>query len=114
MAITPFGLDGPHAGWKATDIVASAMGGLLYLGGMPEHPPSWPGGNQSYMIGSAALAVAASAALMARDRTGRGQRVDVSLQEATAVAARRGWPSVSLIGQSSGAARSLHARAMRT
>lgn len=85
-SLTPFGLNGPRADWKATDIVASALGGLLYLGGMPEHPPSWPGGEQSYMIGSAAAAVAISAALLARDRTGRGQRVDVSLQEATAVA----------------------------
>lgn len=85
-SLSPFGLTGPRRHWKATDLVASALGGLLYLGGMPERPPSWPGGEQSYLLGANALAVGALLALHARIKTGAGQRVDVSLQESTLVA----------------------------
>ncbi|GIW08897.1 MAG: putative CoA-transferase [Dehalococcoidia bacterium] len=85
-SLTPFGLTGPRRNWKATDIVVSALGGLLYLGGMPERPPSWPGGEQSYLLGANALAVATMLALHARIKTGEGQRVDVSMQEATLIA----------------------------
>ncbi|MCS7003325.1 MAG: CoA transferase, partial [Dehalococcoidia bacterium] len=65
-SLTGFGFDGPRAGWQSTDLVASAMGGLLYLSGMPHRPPSWPGGNQSWMLGANALAVGCALALLAR------------------------------------------------
>ncbi|MFN8534347.1 MAG: CoA transferase [Dehalococcoidia bacterium] len=85
-SLTPFGLSGPRRGWKATDLIASATGGLMYLGGVPEHPPSWPGGEQSFLLGASSLAIGTLLAIHGRIKTGRGQRVDVSLQEATLVA----------------------------
>jgi crotonobetainyl-CoA:carnitine CoA-transferase CaiB-like acyl-CoA transferase len=33
VSVTPFGSDGPRAGWKANDLVGLAAGGVLYLNG---------------------------------------------------------------------------------
>ncbi|MCS6801959.1 MAG: CoA transferase [Chloroflexota bacterium] len=98
-SLTPFGLTGPRRHWKATDLIASALGGLLYLGGMPDRPPSWPGGEQSYLLGANALAVGVMLALLARIKTGEGQRVDVSLQEATLVATENAIGFWTFLGQ---------------
>lgn len=38
-SITPFGLTGPHRDFKGSDLIAQAMGGLMYLAGFPEDPP---------------------------------------------------------------------------
>lgn len=85
-SLTPFGTFGPRKDWQGTDLIASAMGGLLYLGGTPEHAPAHPGADQSNMIGATSIAVSVALALISRDQTGKGQRVEVSLQEATLVA----------------------------
>ncbi|GIW07684.1 MAG: putative CoA-transferase [Dehalococcoidia bacterium] len=80
-AITPFGLTGPHADWGATDIVGLAAGGLLNLAGMPGSPPSHPPQEFAYFQAGLMGAVGALIALHQARRTGRGQLVDVSLQE---------------------------------
>jgi len=46
-SITGFGQSGPHSHYKAPDIVAVAMSGMMYLAGFPEDPPNRPYGNQS-------------------------------------------------------------------
>ena len=84
VSITPFGLNGPRAGWRATDLTAAALGGMMTLCGDPDGPPLAPPREQAYHLASAHAAVGALAALHARRRTGRGQHVEVSLQEAVA------------------------------
>jgi crotonobetainyl-CoA:carnitine CoA-transferase CaiB-like acyl-CoA transferase len=84
VSITPFGLNGPRAGWRSTDLTAAALGGMMTLCGDPDGPPLAPPREQAYHLASAHAAVGALAALHARRRTGRGQHVEVSLQEAVA------------------------------
>lgn len=80
-AITPFGSTGPYARFRGRDLVAVAMGGNLALTGDPERPPvrcSFP--SAFYHAGPEAV-IGILAALHARESSGRGQHVDVSLQE---------------------------------
>jgi hypothetical protein len=83
-SITPFGRSGPYRDWKASDTVAQAMGGMLYVNGHPDGPPLRSLGLQAYHQAGILAAVGIVSALIARDVTGRGQDVDVSLQAAVA------------------------------
>lgn len=82
VSITGFGLWGPHAHYKATDIVAVAMSGMMTLAGFPDDPPNRPYGNQAYYCASIQAATGVTMALFHRDRSGQGQLVEVSMQEA--------------------------------
>jgi benzylsuccinate CoA-transferase BbsE subunit len=85
-SITPFGQAGPYAQFEAEDINALAMGGLLYLGGYPDTPPMRMHGNQGVLCANMYAAVAAQLALARQENTGRGQHVDVSMQECIVMA----------------------------
>src|SRR5579863_3251165 len=52
LSVTPFGLTGPWADYKSSDLVALAAGGPLNSCGYDDHsiPPIRPGGNQGYHI----------------------------------------------------------------
>jgi len=80
-SITPFGRSGPRAHWRGGDLVVVAMGGNLQVTGDPDRPPvrcSMPTG---YYHAAPEAALGILMALHAREDTGRGQLVDVSLQE---------------------------------
>lgn len=79
-SVTPFGQSGPYAQYVAEDIVALALGGLLYLGGYPDTPPMAAYGNQAYLAAAQFASVASMMALLAVN-SGRGQHIDVSIQE---------------------------------
>ncbi|MCL6648921.1 MAG: CoA transferase, partial [Chloroflexi bacterium] len=81
-AITPFGLSGPHAHWRATDLIGVAAGGLLNLAGVPASPPSHPPSEFAFFQAGLLGAVGTLLALRERQHSGRGQLVEVSLQEA--------------------------------
>lgn len=88
-SVTPFGRTGPRCDWRGSDLVAGAGSGVLYTTGHPETPPVVPGGPALLAGHLAAVnaAVGTLVALAARGRTGRGQIVDVSVQEAVVAAA---------------------------
>jgi crotonobetainyl-CoA:carnitine CoA-transferase CaiB-like acyl-CoA transferase len=86
VAITPFGLTGPKAGWAASDLEIMAASGAMSLAGEPGGTPLRVSAAQSYAWTGSQAAVGALTALAARARTGRGQCVDVSAQAATLVA----------------------------
>lgn len=81
-SITPFGQDGPYAGLDGDDLIASALGGLLYLGGYADGEPIRPAGEQAVLAAGLFGAVAALLALTHAELTGQGQHVDVSMMEA--------------------------------
>ena len=81
-SITGFGQNGPHAGFAHADIVAQAMAGVMTLAGMPEDPPNLIYGAQANVCASIQAAQATLMALRHAGRTGAGQHVDVSAQEA--------------------------------
>ena len=85
-SITPFGQSGPCRDYKSCDIVAGAVGGQLYLNGEAGSPPLKAFGNQSYYLASLFAAIGVMLALWHRHSSGRGQRIDISLQECTAAA----------------------------
>ena len=80
-SVTPFGQTGPYAQYVAEDIVALALGGLLYLGGYPDTPPTAAHGNQAYLAAAQFASVSSMMALLGADRGGGGQHIDVSIQE---------------------------------
>lgn len=85
-SITPFGQRGPYASWTGTDLVAQATGGMLAASGHAGGPPLCSLGLQAYHQAGVLAAAGALAALLAREVTGCGQHVDVSLQAAVAAA----------------------------
>jgi benzylsuccinate CoA-transferase BbsE subunit len=82
VALTGFGQDGPYRDYKWSDLVGQALGGLLYLWGEADKPPVRPRAAQGYYNASIAAALSGMVALRHARRTGRGQLVDVSMQEA--------------------------------
>ena len=82
-SITGFGQTGPRAHWKATDIVAGAVGGPMHVTGEAEDPPVSLAGEQHFLMASTCAAASTLIALLAASRSGRGQHVDISLQETT-------------------------------
>ncbi len=83
VSLTPFGRSGPRAGWQTSDLVASALGGVLSVTGTPQAPlAGW--GRQAYNTAGLFAAISALAAVHAARRAGRGQHVDLSLHECVA------------------------------
>ena len=88
-SITPFGQTGPYRDWKGSDLVHLAMGGVMMLTGYdptpegeydtpPIAPQMW---HSSHIVGSQTCD-AIIAALLHRERTGRGQHIDASIHRA--------------------------------
>lgn len=81
VSITGFGRSGPYADRSGFDIVAQAMGGLMELTGEPSDPPMrFPMAMADFSAGLYAL-ISVLAALLARQHTGVGQTLDISLVE---------------------------------
>ena len=85
-SITPFGQTGPKAQHRATDLTVLAAGGPLVLSGDDDRPPVRLSVPQAFLHASAEAAVGALVAHHERVRSGRGQHVDVSAQQAVAAA----------------------------
>lgn len=90
VVITPFGLTGPRRDWLADDTVLTAAGGMAWLGGDPGQAPEPPPREQGLQLAGTHGAIGALLALNALDRTGTGQLVDVSAQEAVAATLETG------------------------
>ncbi|MBA7471714.1 Succinyl-CoA:(R)-benzylsuccinate CoA-transferase subunit BbsE [subsurface metagenome] len=65
-SITDFGQSGPYRDYKSCDMVASALGGQMYVCGEPETPPLKPFGNQAYYSASLFAAIGILLALLVR------------------------------------------------
>ena len=85
-SITPFGQKGPRAGYKGSELIVSAMSGVMSTNGDPDRAPLREGPDSITFESNAAAAFGTLTAHYYRERTGEGQQVDVSMQE---VAAKR-------------------------
>ncbi|HEY7167965.1 MAG TPA: CoA transferase [Candidatus Binatia bacterium] len=83
-SITAFGQTGPKKNFAYNDLVALAESGFLYVSGDPSLPPCRPPETQAYYFASLFAAAGVLAALYRRERTGRGDHVDTSMQETLA------------------------------
>jgi len=79
VAISAFGQEGPWRDRPGVDGVVQAMSGLMSVTGTEDGPPVKVGVPAADMTGGFFAVQAVLAALLARERTGRGQRADVSL-----------------------------------
>lgn len=78
-SITGFGQDGPYASRAGYDYIIQGMSGLMSVTGEPDGPPMRAGVAVTDLLTGLYAAVAALAAVHQRERTGRGQRIDMSL-----------------------------------
>ena len=83
-SITPFGQTGPYRDFAATDLVTTAISGLMYHSGDSDQEPLRNALNQSFYVAGINAAVATSAALFQRMFNGYGQAIDVSTVECLA------------------------------
>jgi len=81
VSVTPFGSDGPRSGWRGGELVASAMGGALRVTGERGRPPVKEAGDACTFHADMVAAAGAMAAHYARGGHGKGQHVDVSIQQ---------------------------------
>ncbi|MGF6885046.1 crotonobetainyl-CoA:carnitine CoA-transferase CaiB-like acyl-CoA transferase [Nocardia sp. GAS34] len=76
-----WGQDGPLAHLPGLDIMAQARSGLMSITGFPDHDPAKVGVPICDLACALYIALAVTAALRERDRSGEGQHIDVSLLE---------------------------------
>ena len=79
-SITAFGQTGPYHDLKGSDLVVTAMGGLLFQMGDPDRAPLSVSLPQAYLNASLEGAIGALVAHYHRQTTGEGQHIDVSAQ----------------------------------
>ena len=93
VSITPFGSTGPKAGYAATDLIVQASAGAMAITGEGDRPPIRTSGVSAFEHAAAEAAGGALIALQHAQRTGRGQRVEVSAQRATNLTCQFTLPS---------------------
>ncbi|MFI7444601.1 CaiB/BaiF CoA transferase family protein [Nonomuraea indica] len=79
--MTGFGQVGPMAGRPGFGTLAEAMSGFAAMTGEPDGPPTLPPLALADGIAGLAMAYAVMVAIQARERTGRGQVIDMAIIE---------------------------------
>jgi crotonobetainyl-CoA:carnitine CoA-transferase CaiB-like acyl-CoA transferase len=82
-SISGYGQDGPYRDRTGFGNIAESMSGLRYITGYPDRPPVRVGISLADELAALYCVVGIQAALLARERDGVGDRVDVSLLEAS-------------------------------
>jgi crotonobetainyl-CoA:carnitine CoA-transferase CaiB-like acyl-CoA transferase len=78
-SISGFGQDGPYAHRPGYDFIIQGMGGIMDLTGAPDGEPQKSGVAFADIFTGLYAVVAIEAALLARERTGEGQHLDLAL-----------------------------------
>ena len=98
VSITAYGQDGPYAEYRSNNLIAFAMGGQMFITGTPEGGPVKNGGYQADYQGGLNGFSAATLAVLAAERDGEGQHVDVSVQQCMAPILEASIPYYSYMG----------------
>ncbi|MEE8398713.1 MAG: CoA transferase, partial [Desulfobacterales bacterium] len=92
-----FGTSGPYANYKCFDMVAQSAAGSYSVTGESDGPPMRPGACVADSGTGMQMALAITAAYVQKQRTGKGQLIEISMQEAmiyymrTAVSMTASW-----------------------
>ena len=94
IRLSNFGQYGPYRDFEADDMLLYAAGGVLQVTGVPEREPVKIGLYAPLFLTGAVAAAKSFGALMAADRDGVGQTVDISMQDVLAASMDRGGPNL--------------------
>jgi crotonobetainyl-CoA:carnitine CoA-transferase CaiB-like acyl-CoA transferase len=83
-AFTPFGLSGPYSAYAGNNLIAEAMGGLMYIQGDDEKAPCVSPYAQGVHLASLHTAFSTLLALWERRSSGLGQLVEIAVHEVVA------------------------------
>lgn len=97
-AVSGFGHTGPLSKRAGYDIIGQAMGGLMSTTGWPGGPVTRSGTPLGDVLGGLNLAIGILAALVNREKTGLGEKVDVALVDSVASA----MENITMIYQATG------------
>ena len=97
-AVSGFGHTGPLSKRAGYDIIGQAMGGLMSTTGWPGGPATRSGTPLGDVLGGLNLAIGILAALVNREKTGLGEKVDVALVDSVASA----MENITMIYQATG------------
>ena len=97
-AVSGFGHTGPFSKRAGYDIVGQAMGGLMSTTGWPGGQPTRVGTPMGDMLGGLNLTIGVLAALVNRQKTGLGEKIDVALVDSVASA----MENITMIYQATG------------
>ena len=81
-SLKAYSADSPNKDLRGMDLTVQASSGVMSVNGFPDGPPVRCGPSLADFLGGTHLALGIMAALFERTLTGRGQHVDVSLQDA--------------------------------
>ena len=97
-SVSGFGHTGPLSKRAGYDIVGQAMGGLMSTSGWPDGPATRSGTPMGDVLGALNMTVGVLAALVNKQTTGLGEKVDVALVDSVAAA----MENITMIYQSTG------------
>lgn len=78
-AVSGFGHTGPYSARAGYDIIGQAMGGLMSTTGWPDGEPTRTGTPMGDVLGGLSMTVGVLSALVNKQKTGEGQKVDIAL-----------------------------------
>lgn len=81
IRVSGYGQSGPYASRAGYASIGEAMGGMRYLCGEPDRPPSRAGLSMGDSLAATYACMGALSALHHRDKTGEGQVIDASIYE---------------------------------
>lgn len=82
-SISGFGQRGPHREWRAYDPIIQAASGITSVTGYPDRPPVRAGAAVSDTTTPLVAVIGVLSALQLREKTGRGEWVDISMQDSS-------------------------------
>ena len=83
-SISGFGESGPEASRPGYDLIVQGESGVMDLTGFPDGPPVKVGNSIADLVAGMAAVQGITLALLARERTGRGQKVEIGMLDVMA------------------------------
>lgn len=97
-SVSGFGQTGPYRDRPGLDIIAQAMGGMMYMTGEENGPPTRTGNAMGDFLGALYATYGTLTALYYREKTGKGQHVDASLLDSIIAVLENVIPNYTALG----------------